>query len=108
MSNFLARMTICQCTAEDTIFKDLSLMKPSPGIAESVVKRFLCVSDSEKRTLLSWLGFYSCEETPRHGQGNSYKRKHLIGAGLQFQRLSIVIMAGSIAGNRQIWCCWDI
>jgi hypothetical protein len=39
-----------------------------------------------------------------HNQGNSYKGKHLIGAGLQVQRLSIVIMVGSMAACRQIWC----
>ena len=32
------------------------------------------------------LGFYSCEGTLC--QGNSYKGKHLVGTGLQFQRLS--------------------
>jgi hypothetical protein len=31
-------------------------------------------------------------------QGNSYKRKHLIGAGLQFQS---IIMAGSMAASRE-------
>ena len=37
----------------------------------------------------------------KHGdQGNSYEGKHLIGAGLQFQRFSPMIMVGSLAVYR--------
>jgi hypothetical protein len=34
--------------------------------------------------MVSWLGFYCCEQTPR--QGNFYKGQHLIRVGLQVQR----------------------
>ena len=40
-----------------------------------------------------------------HDQDNSYKGKHLIGAGFQFQRfsLSIIMMTGSMTACRQTW-----
>jgi hypothetical protein len=39
-----------------------------------------------------------------HDQGNSYKGKHLIGAGLQILRFSLVSTDGNMATSRQAWC----
>jgi hypothetical protein len=38
-----------------------------------------------------------------HDQSNSYKRKHLIGAGLQFRGYFTTILAGSTAASRQTY-----
>jgi hypothetical protein len=39
-----------------------------------------------------------------HDQGSTYKAKQLIGAGLQFQKFSPLIMAGNMEAYRQTWC----
>jgi hypothetical protein len=58
-------------------------------------------------SFLIYLSQCSIAVKRHHDQGNSYKRKHLIGAGLQ----SIVILAGSMAVYRQIQCwksSWEL
>ena len=44
-----------------------------------------------------------------HDYGNSYKGKHFIGAGLQFQRFNPLSSWVSMTAYRQTWCwrCWE-
>lgn len=39
-----------------------------------------------------------------HDHGNSYKWKHLTGAGLQFRGLLFIVIEGIMAVCKQIWC----
>ena len=39
-----------------------------------------------------------------HDHSNSYKRKHLIGGGLQFKRFILLILWQDVLLRKQIWC----
>ena len=64
------------------------------------------VSVHSSKTLSKTFEFYCCEKTKtkqKHDYGNSYKGKHLIGAGLQFQKFSPLSSWQDMAVYKQTW-----